>query len=151
MKRKNIFAARFSDFEISAEKENDIVDITEKVIRASKSAGLKNGLIHVSVLHPTAVLIITKNDKRLHEDLVREMREKLHIGFCRHDWARPDGHVFGNGRAFCRAVFAGSGFCGVSVENGRLNLGADQRIFFWEFGEPYVKQLSATFVGEFCK
>ena len=111
---------------------NEMNDITRQVAAVVENA--ERGLCHVFVPHTTAAVVINEHaDPDVARDLLaayREMVPKIRFK-----------HAEGNSDAHLLATLLGSSVT-VPVENGRLQLGTWQGIFFVELDGPRSRKVS---------
>jgi len=107
----------------------EMVDITSSVQREISKAGVEDGLCLVYVPHTTAGITINEGaDPAVCRDILDKLNELVPPGLgYRHTEGNADSHI--------KASLMGSSVS-VIVENGRLVLGAWQKIFFCEFDGP---------------
>jgi secondary thiamine-phosphate synthase enzyme len=127
-----------------ATDRNGLFDITEPVSAALRESGIAEGLLLVSVPHSTAAVTVTSHwDPLGLEDVDDEIRRLVptRIDF-KHQVDTPQdaaGHIkaalVGHSRTF-------------GVTEGRLVLGASQRIFFWEFDGPRRRTFHVQVLGK---
>ncbi len=115
-----------------------MISITPEVSRIVKETGLKNGIIHVFVLHTTCGLTINENAD---PDVIHDLLHRL-------DSLAPwkdskDRHMEGNSAAHLKSSLLGSSVS-VPVQNGSLVLGTWQGIFFGEFDGPRTRSVCCT-------
>jgi len=125
-------------FSVRTTERDQIIDITPQVAGLVRQAGMQSGLAVVYVPHTTAgVAIIENADPDVKRDILMRLDEVF-------PWTHPKyRHVEGNSAAHLKAVLTGSSHT-IIVENGRLQLGRWQGIYFCEFDGPrdrkfYVK------------
>lgn len=114
---------------------SQFVDITTQVRAAVNELGLKNGVALVYVPHTTAGVTINEHaDPDVARDMVNFLERLV-------PWEDPDyRHSEGNTAAHIKASFLGSSVR-VAVENGKLQLGTWQGIFFCEFDGPRHREV----------
>jgi secondary thiamine-phosphate synthase enzyme len=125
-------------FSVRTTERDQIIDITPQVAGLVRQAGMQSGLAVVYVPHTTAGVAINENaDPDVKRDILMRLDEVF-------PWTHPKyRHVEGNSAAHLKAVLTGSSQT-IMVENGRLQLGRWQGIYFCEFDGPrdrkfYVK------------
>jgi secondary thiamine-phosphate synthase enzyme len=125
-------------FSVRTTERDQIIDITPQVAGLVRQAGMQSGLAVVYVPHTTAGVAINENaDPDVKRDILMRLDEVF-------PWTHPKyRHVEGNSAAHLKAVLTGSSHT-IIVENGRLQLGRWQGIYFCEFDGPrdrkfYVK------------
>jgi secondary thiamine-phosphate synthase enzyme len=131
------------------------VDITDRIREEVRSAGLRNGRVHLQSLHTTLGLAVNENEPLLLHDF-ETLLERLapagagyeHDDFERRFEIRLDEPV--NGHAHCRQLLL-SAFATLMVEEGDLLLGRWQSVFAVELDGPRDRQLAMQLDGEFVQ
>jgi secondary thiamine-phosphate synthase enzyme len=125
-------------FTLRTTERDQIVDITPQVAGLVRQVGMRSGLAVVYVPHTTAGIAVNENaDPDVKRDILMRLDEVF-------PWTHPKyRHVEGNSAAHLKAVLTGSSQT-IIVENGQLQLGRWQGIYFCEFDGPrdrkyYVK------------
>jgi len=118
--------------EIQTQARTELVDITARVQAAVVELGMKAGAVTVFVPHTTAGVTINENaDPDVVTDIKAVLEKIIPLnGHYRHDE--------GNSAAHIKAGLMGSSVR-VLVENGRLQLGTWQAIYFCEFDGPRTR------------
>ncbi|ORX22426.1 hypothetical protein BVF91_11750 [Thermoanaerobacterium sp. PSU-2] len=113
-----------------------IIDITDEVRKIVKASGIKDGICFIHVPHTTAGVTINENaDPDVKEDILRGLNEIIpQIRFK---------HLEGNSDAHIKSVLVGTSI-NLMIENGDIQLGTWQGVYFCEFDGPrhrkvYVK------------
>ena len=109
-----------------------LVDITARIQAAVVELGVQAGAITVFVPHTTAGVTINENAD---PDVVTDIKAALEKLV---PWNGPYRHGEGNSAAHIKAGLMGSSVR-VLVENGRLQLGTWQAIYFCEFDGPRTR------------
>ncbi len=126
---------------IQTRQRVEMVDITADVADAVKRSGAASGLCCVYAPHTTAGIAINENaDPSVARD-IEAMLSRLvpeSAGYS---------HREGNSDAHIKAVLTGSSAV-IPVENGRLQLGTWQGIYFCEFDGPRARSVWVQTVGE---
>lgn len=115
--------------EIQTRERTEFVDITAQVQAAVKELGVKAGAVTIFVPHTTAGITINENAD---PDVVADIKAVLDD---RVPWKGNYRHGEGNSAAHIKASLMGSSVR-VLVEQGRLQLGTWQAIYFCEFDGP---------------
>ncbi len=113
-------------FSVKTRSRNEMVDITGNVKQAVSESGVKNGMCTVYCPHTTAAITINENAD---PDVPRDIRMKLQ------NLIPPDEgytHAEGNSDAHIKSSLIGN-TVQLIVENGQVELGTWQGIFFCEF------------------
>lgn len=121
---------------IDTASRETIIDITDEVRKIVKASGIKDGICFIHVPHTTAGISINENaDPDVKEDILKGINEIIpKIRFK---------HLEGNSDAHIKSVLVGTSV-NVMIENGDIQLGTWQGIYFCEFDGPrhrkvYVK------------
>jgi len=132
-------------FKISTKGNNDIIDITEKILKAVKDSQVKEGFCLISSPGSTIGITTIENDPNLLEDF-KEFLEKLVPS------NRPYRHnqTWGDANAFSHIKSALiKPFLTVPIENGKLVLGTWQQIVFLDFdSRPREREVIIKIIGE---
>lgn len=119
---------------VRTQKEQQFIDITDQVRRFVKDEGLEDGIVVVYVPHTTAAVTINEScDPSVVRDILAALERVFPV---KADYT----HLEGNSHAHIKASLLGSS-CTVPVENGELQLGTWQGIFFCEFDGPRQRRL----------
>jgi len=114
---------------IQTRERTEFVDITARVQAALVELGVKTGTVAVFVPHTTAGITINENAD---PDVVTDIKAGLEKII---PWNSHYRHGEGNSAAHIKSSLMGSSVR-VLVENGRLQLGTWQAIYFCEFDGP---------------
>lgn len=106
---------------IRTERHEEARDITDEIQQAVAEAGVREGFIVIYVPHDAAAVSI-------HRTLAEADAPKLNRIL---DAVNPDQET----PEYTKAAFVAPTEVGV-VENGRMVLGDDQRVYFYEFDGP---------------
>ncbi|MGO9061931.1 MAG: secondary thiamine-phosphate synthase enzyme YjbQ [Candidatus Binataceae bacterium] len=117
------------EFEVTTEKQAQLVDVTSQVNDAVRRSGVQNGMCNVFVPHTTAAVIICENAD---PDVVHDVLLQLTKLVPRQGGYR---HGEGNAQAHILSVILGSSL-NVPVTGGQLRLGRWQGVMFAEFDGP---------------
>ncbi|MEW6011752.1 MAG: hypothetical protein CIT03_09900 [Methanobacterium sp.] len=127
--------------EIKTSQRLQIVDITAQLENIIKSSAIKNGLINIFTRHSTSGIIINENEPRLVGDFENTLERLI-----------PENEVYGhnvidnNADSHVKAVFLG-GSQTVPIENGQMDLGTWQSVFFVELDGPRTRKVKITIMG----
>lgn len=116
---------------LKTQAKEEVVDITDKVQEVIRTSGVKEGFVIIYVPHETAAVSIHSALKEEEVPKWQEMLEALKAS------QRASGET--------KAAFVAPTEVGV-VEEGRMVLGPEQRIFFYEFDGP-KERVVYVFVG----
>ncbi|MCX8035506.1 MAG: secondary thiamine-phosphate synthase enzyme YjbQ [Candidatus Sumerlaeia bacterium] len=125
--------------EVRSSQREQWIPLTAQVQAAVAEAGLRRGACLVYVPHTTAAVTINENaDPDVGHDLLMGLGKIVP-----RNW--PFEHGEGNSDAHLKSSLVGCSVL-VPVENGRLQLGTWQGIFFGEFDGPRRRQCWIQFL-----
>ena len=120
--------------EVKTRTKEELIDITSRVKEEIVHSGIKNGICHVFIPHTTAGVTINENaDPSVKEDILMTMKKLVPDNL-------PYRHSEGNSPAHVKASLVGSSV-NVIIEEGELQLGTWQGIFFCEFDGPRSRRV----------
>jgi len=123
------------ELSIQTSQRNQLLDITAKVAAVVSADNRRDGIVTVFVPHTTAGLIINENaDPAVCHDLLGKLARLI-----------PESesfytHAEGNSDAHLKSSLLGHSIQ-VILEDGRLQLGVWQAIYFAEFDGPRQRQV----------
>lgn len=119
---------------VSTSVDQQFIEITRDVQKVIKTKGVKDGFVLVYVPHTTAGVTINENgDPDVARDIINSLNKTFPV--------KGDYHHFeGNSHAHIKASLMGSS-CTIPIENGILQLGTWQGIYFCEFDGPRERKV----------
>lgn len=118
----------------------EFLPLFQKVQGILSGWGVKDGLCVFYVPHTTAGIFVNEG---CDPDVIRDIQNTLDRLV---PWQGGYHHIEGNSAAHIKATLVGNSRQ-VLVENGRLQLGRWEEIFFAEFDGPRTRQLILTFIA----
>ncbi len=131
---------------IRTQRRTQFLDVTREIQSWVSSIGLKSGVVTVFVPHTTAGITINENaDPDVTFDIGATLESVV-------PWHGGYRHSEGNAAAHVKASIMGSSVQ-IIVEDGRLQLGTWQAVYFCEFDGPRSRNLwiSAAETNAFSK
>ncbi|OGQ87638.1 MAG: hypothetical protein A2512_13035 [Deltaproteobacteria bacterium RIFOXYD12_FULL_56_24] len=120
-------------FVVSTSRARQFIDITSMVQEKVAASTIADGLCHLYNPHTTAGLTINEGaDPAVQSDILAALQRIVPLDRYQ--------HLEGNSPAHVMASLVGSSVT-VFIENGRLQLGTWQKIFFCEFDGPRSRKL----------
>jgi len=120
----------YAIIELSTERREELVDITDRVRRIVRDSGVRDGLCAVYAQGATAAIMVQENwDESVPTDVVNFLHRLVPPGVWLHD--RQDD----NGDAHIKAGLVGPSET-IPVIGGELGLSRWQGLFFCEFDGP---------------
>jgi len=121
-------------FTVSTARRMEFVDITGQLSEAVRQSGLSEGVLYVYNPHTTAGLTVNEGaDPDVQRDILAVLQEIVPLKY-------PYRHAEGNSPAHVMASLVGASQV-IFVNNGRLQLGTWQKIFFCEFDGPRQRKV----------
>ena len=130
------------DFRVSSKQRNQMIDITSQVGSLVSKSGITNGDAIVYCPHTTAAITINENaDPSVPHDILLTLSELVppHRPGYRHSEGNSDAHAKSSIVGCSRQIL---------VDNGALNLGTWQGIFFCEFDGPRSRRVLVQIRGK---
>lgn len=126
--------------DIQTSRRTEFIDITDRVERALGESGLVEGVCTVFTPHTTAAVTINENaDPSVTHDILETVDSLIPFDSPRYR------HSEGNSAAHIKSSLFGCSLQ-VIVENGRLQLGTWQGIYFAEFDGPRSRKVWVSFL-----
>ena len=119
---------------IDTHKEKEMINVTSKIASAVKSYQWQHGVLTIYVPHTTAAIII---NECVDPDVKRDLLSKLQKLVPRKDSYR---HAEGNSDSHIMVTLTHTSQS-VIIENGEIQLGSWQGIFFAEYDGPRQRKL----------
>jgi secondary thiamine-phosphate synthase enzyme len=124
--------------DIKTTVRTEMINITRDIERMLSDSNIKNGLCHIFVPHTTAGITINEGaDPSVAEDIVSAFKKLI-------PWEGGYRHLEGNSAAHIKTSLVGSSDI-VAVEEGHLQLGTWQAVFFCEFDGPRTRKVQVRF------
>ena len=131
------------DITLSTSKNQELIDITDKINSIIKKSKINNGLCNVFAAHATAAIIINENyDHNICLDLIDALNKLIPAGIWKHD------RVDGNADAHIKSAIFGPSET-IPIKNGKLELGRWQALIFCELDGPRNnRKIIVTIIGD---
>lgn len=127
---------------VRSETSVDILDVTEKILSVVRRSGVRNGVVVVFTKHTTAAVAINENERRLKQDVLSVLQKLVPKGAgYKHD------EIDDNAHAHIQAMLLGVSEA-IPINDGELQLGTWQRVFFVELDGPRSRRLTIQIIGE---
>ena len=130
-----------TEFEISTEARNTLLDVTDLLRKAVRESGVRRGVLTAFVPHTTAAVTINENaDPSVKRDILLALKKIVPE---QGDYL----HAEGNSDAHLKASLFGSSEQ-ILINESRLVLGTWQGVYFAEFDGPRSRRLVVNIDGE---
>lgn len=123
---------------VQTNSRTEFIDITHELQKLLTQEGIREGVAYLWVPHTTAAITINENaDPSVRKDILKELNKIV-------PFEDNYSHYEGNSAAHIKSSLVG---CSLSllIENGKLQLGTWQGVFFCEFDGPRRRQVWVTF------
>jgi secondary thiamine-phosphate synthase enzyme len=127
-------------FSVRTQRHTQFLDITPGIQKSVSDMGFRSGVVTIFVPHTTAGITINENAD---PDVVADIANALEKAV---PWQSSYQHSEGNAAAHVKASLMGSSVQ-VVVEDGRLQLGTWQAVYFCEFDGPRYRNVWLIPVG----
>jgi secondary thiamine-phosphate synthase enzyme len=131
----------------------DFIDITEKVQKKIKEAGVKNGIVNIQSLHTTVAVIVNEAEplliadmKTLLEKIAPRTYEYMHDNFEIRKVNMCNGECK-NGHSHNKAIHLPTSVM-MNIFRNKLQLGQWQRVFAVELDRSRPRQIALQIIGE---
>lgn len=131
----------------------DFIDVTEKIQKKIKEAGIKNGVINIQSLHTTMAILVNEAEPLLIEDmkvLLERMAPRtykyMHDNFEIRTVNMCDGECK-NGHSHNKAIHLPTSVF-MNIVKNKMQLGTWQRIFAIELDRSRPRQIALQIMGE---
>ena len=128
-----------TEFTIKTSTHTEMIDITAKIQQLVDESGVREGICVAFVPHTTAAVTINENAD---PDVVRDFTTELGKIV---PWEDGYHHMEGNSAAHLKASMIGFSEH-IIIENGRLQLGTWQGIYFCEYDGPRNRKLKVKII-----
>ncbi|MBN2242613.1 MAG: YjbQ family protein [Acidobacteria bacterium] len=119
---------------VRTRSHTQFLDITREIQNLVSELGMRSGMLAVFVPHTTAGVTINENaDPDVTADIASALEKAV-------PWKAAYRHVEGNAAAHVKASMVGSSVQ-IIVEDGKLQLGTWQAVYFCEFDGPRSRKV----------
>ncbi len=129
-----------TEYTVRTSRSDQMINITHIVREEVRKSNINDGIAIVFVPHTTAGVTINENAD---PDVVDDILSGLRKAFPENGGYK---HIEGNSHAHIKASLMGSS-CTVIIENGQLQLGTWQGIYFCEFDGPRTRRVYIKVIG----
>jgi secondary thiamine-phosphate synthase enzyme len=128
--------------ELETSKRVQIIDITRNIDAALAESGLRKGLVNIYSKHSTSAIFINENESGLLEDYQNLIKSLIPTGNnYKHD------RIDNNADSHLRSFIIGNNET-IPFENGSMDLGTWQSVFFLDMDGPRNRRITITIMGE---
>jgi len=121
-------------YQLETKGKDAMINIDQAVQKAAEDLGVKDGVVTVYCSHSTAGIIINESDDpAVQKDIIHRLNDLVPMNL-------EYGHAEGNSDAHIKAAIIGNSVQ-VLVEDGHIQLGRWQAIYFCEFDGPRKREV----------
>ncbi|HBN96549.1 MAG TPA: hypothetical protein DDZ66_09635 [Firmicutes bacterium] len=125
--------------QVTTTREQQFIEITKDIQMALQEEQVQDGFALVYVPHTTAAVTINENgDPDVVRDIIHSLNQVFPVDGDYH-------HYEGNSHAHIKASLMGSS-CMIPVEDGALQLGTWQGVYFCEFDGPRRRKVQIKII-----
>jgi secondary thiamine-phosphate synthase enzyme len=130
----------------------DYMDVTDKVSKAIKEAGIRNGIVNIQTFHTTTAILLNEKETGLLEDIKKNLDQLAPSDiYYQHDDfdIRTENMCEDecrNGHSHCKAIRLPSNHT-LNICQGELQLGTWQRLLFMELDRARPRKLQILVMG----
>ncbi len=117
-----------------------LIDITQSLNQEIADAGTQTGACLIYTPHTTTAVIINENETGLKEDILKLLNDIIPRAKYAHD------RIDNNARSHLQAIMLGNNAC-IPIEDGRLDIGIWQSVFFAELDGPRSRRLTVRIIN----
>lgn len=126
---------------LQTRRRTELVDITDRVQEVVRRSGIRSGIVVVYSPHTTAGLTVNEHaDPAVREDIGDTLDDLV-------PRRRTYKHLEGNADSHVKTSLVGPSLS-LIVEDGKIQLGTWQGIFFCEFDGPRTRKVWIKILGE---
>jgi len=130
------------EISFSTRGPQEILDVTDEVVKAVRESGIKNGILVVQLPHATASLVLNEGESGLMHDILRKVEELVPS---RGNYAHDE--IDDNAHAHIKSAMVGSSAV-LPVVGGRIVRGTWQNFLVLEEDGPRTRRLVVFLMGE---
>jgi len=128
--------------ELETSKRVQIIDISRNIDAALAESGLRKGLVNIYSKHSTSAIFINENESGLLEDYQNLIQTLIPTGNnYKHD------RIDNNADSHLGSFIIGNNET-IPFENGSMDLGTWQSVFFLDMDGPRNRRITITIMGE---
>jgi secondary thiamine-phosphate synthase enzyme len=136
-----VMSVHHEKLSVSTDTRETTIDVTSRVRAAVTRSKVREGICVVNVAHTTAAVFVNENaDPDVQRDLLHHLAKLVPQDA---DYR----HAEGNSAAHIKAVLVGNDVA-LSIQDGKLDLGTWQGIYFAEFDGPRERSATVTVIGD---
>lgn len=126
---------------VISQKKTQFIDITSQIQAIVTTQDIDSGLCFVFVPHTTAAVTINENaDPAVPSDMLNVLNTII-------PWDLDYRHLEGNSAAHVKSSLVGASEV-IAIENGQLDLGTWQGVYFCEFDGPRTRHVNIKLIKD---
>ena len=135
---------------IQTTEDTQVINITERVLKAVSESGVQEGVVYVTTMHTTTAITVNECLPDVEDDVVAMLKRLVPVGEASYRHARflpSDGAMAVNSHSHQRAALLGPQVV-FPVEEGKVVLGGRQTIYYVELDGPLLRNFVVHILGE---
>jgi secondary thiamine-phosphate synthase enzyme len=129
-------------FEIKTDAKTEIIDITNQINYIVGKSGAKIGIVNIYSRHSTSGVVVNENEPGLVEDFTEALETLIKT-----EHSYKHNQIDNNADSHIRSFFIGNSVT-IPIDNGNIDLGTWQSIFFVELDGPRTRKVTVTVIGD---
>jgi secondary thiamine-phosphate synthase enzyme len=129
-------------FELKTDERTEIVDVTSHIKYIVGKSSIKTGIVNVYSKHSTSGVVVNENESGLIEDFKQTLQTIIKT-----DSKYKHNNIDNNADSHLRSFLIGNSVT-IPLDDGNLDLGTWQSIFFVELDGPRTRNVTVTVVGD---
>lgn len=140
---------KLTEVSLRAQKEFELIKITETVKQVVAESGVQNGIVHVITEHTTTGITVNEGLSCVETDLMGQLDRLFpEDGIYHHNHYLPSyGTIGGNTPGHLKSMVVGN-HCAYPIVNGQIKLGGVTEIYFAEFDGIKDRKYMIHVMGE---
>lgn len=140
---------KFYEVSLCADKEFELIDITDTVKKYVAESGVQNGIVHVITEHTTTGITVNEGLPCVESDLMAGMDRLFpeDYPYAHNHYLPSYGTIGGNAPGHLKSMVTGN-HCVYPIIGGKIRLGGVTQIYFAEFDGIKNRKYMIHIMGE---
>lgn len=129
-------------FELKTDEKTEIIDVTSQIKYIVGKSSIKTGIVNIYSKHSTSGVFVNENEPGLIEDFKQTLQTIIKTDSnYKHD------NIDNNADSHLRSFLIGNSVT-LPLDDGDIDLGTWQSIFFVELDGPRTRNVTVTVIGD---
>jgi len=129
-------------FELKTDERTEIIDVTSQIKYIVGKSSIETGIVNVYSKHSTSGVVINENEPGLIEDFIKALQTIIKT-----DSNYKHNNIDNNADSHLRSFLIGNSVI-LPLDDGNIDLGTWQSIFFVELDGPRTRKVTVTVIGD---